>query len=254
MVVQDGFAERFGELVGRGAQAAVYARDDIAVKVYSTGYPKEYVFYEAAMMAFAEASAIPMAKPYEVLNVDGRWCLKMSRVTGQSVTDRMLNEPHRVQEIMDDLVRLQMTIHAQRIFMPTRLKPKLKGAIAHNRHLDAARKRTILALCEKMPEGEALCHGDFHSQNVLFDDGVYWVIDWIDAASGEPLLDACRSYVDYAISSEEIAALYLARYCAATGVKREEVLQWLPIPAGCLYGAIPDPFNAALLRIMDGQW
>lgn len=253
MVVQDGFAERFGDLVGRGTQAAIYARDDIAVKVYIAGYLKESVFYEATMMALAEASAIPMAKPYEVLNVDGRWCLKMSRVTGQSVSEKMLGEPHRVQEIMDDLVRLQMTIHSQRIFMPVRLKPKLKWAIAHNGHLDAARKRTILALCEKMPDGEALCHGDFHTQNVLFDDGVYWVIDWMDVASGEPLLDACRSYVDYAISSEEIAELYLTRYCAATGAKREEVLQWLPIQAGYLYGAIPDTFNAALLRIMDGQ-
>lgn len=34
MDTQDVFAERFGELVGRGAQAAVYARHDVAVKVY----------------------------------------------------------------------------------------------------------------------------------------------------------------------------------------------------------------------------
>jgi len=42
---QDVLAERFGELVGRGAQAAVYARDEVAVKVYNAGYPKECVFH-----------------------------------------------------------------------------------------------------------------------------------------------------------------------------------------------------------------
>jgi hypothetical protein len=31
------------------------------------------------------------------------------------------------------------------------------------------------------------------------------------------------------------------------------VLQWLPIQAGILLGAIPDTFNATLLRLMDGQ-
>ena len=70
---------------------------------------------------------------------------------------------------------------------------------------------------------------------------------------GEPLVDVCRSYVDYAVSSAEFAELYLARYCAASGAKREDVLQWLPIQAGILYGAIPDKFNAALLRLMDGK-
>jgi thiamine kinase-like enzyme len=205
------------------------------------------------MMAFAEASAIPMSKPYQVLNVDGRWCLKMSRVTGQSVNDIILSEPHRVQEIMDDLVRLQMAIHTKRTLMPVRLKPKLKGLIAHNKHLDAARKQTLIALCEKMPEGEALCHGDFHGSNILFQNGVYWVIDWIDAAHGAPLLDVCHSYVVHAFGGTEWAEFYLARYCAVAGAKREDVLQWLPIQAASLYGAMPDQFNAVLLRMMDGQ-
>lgn len=253
MVVQDVLTERFGELVGRGAQAAVYARDDVAVKVYNAGYPKEYVFYEAAVMGFVEAAAIPMSKPYEVLDVNGQMCLKMSRVTGQSVNDMILGEPHRVQELMDDLVRLQMDIHARQIFMPVRLKPKLKELIAHNGHLDAARKQALLALCETMPDGDALCHGDFHGDNVLFHDGVYWVVDWIDAAKGDPLLDVCHSYVVHAFGGTEWAEFYLARYCAASGTKREDVLQWLPIQAGSMYGAIPDKFNAALLRMMDGQ-
>jgi thiamine kinase-like enzyme len=178
-----------------------------------------------------------MAKPYEVLNVSGQMCLKMSRVTGQSVTDKILGELNRAQEFMDNLVGLQMDIHAKHIFMPLQLKPKLKNLIAQNGHMDAARKQAILAMCEKVPDGDALCHGDFYSNNVLFNDRVYWVIDWIDAANGKPLLDVCHSYVDYAVSNAEFAELYLARYCAASGAKREDVLQWLPIQAGILLGA-----------------
>lgn len=253
MATQDDFAERFGELMGRGAQATVYARRDVATKVYNAGYPKEYVFYEAAIMGFVEAAEIPMSKPYEVLNVNGQMCLKMSRVTGQSVADMILSEPGRAPALMDDLVKLQVDIHAKHIFMPVRLRSKLKELIAHNGHLDAARRQAILALCERVPEGEALCHGDFHYSNVLFNDGEYWVIDWIDAAKGEPLLDACHSYVCYVIGSAELAELYLTRYCATSGAKREDVLQWLPIQAGILYGVIPDKFNAALLGLMDGH-
>lgn len=251
MESQNEFARLFGELVGHGSQAAVYAAGDVAVKVFNAGYPREFVFYEAAMMGLVEAAKIPMPKPYEVLEVNGRMCLRMSRVTGHIATDMVIAEPDRAQEIMDDLVRLQMDIHARQIFMPLRLKPKLKDLIAYNEHLDAARKQAMLALCEKVPDGDALCHGDFHSSNILFNDGVYYVIDWIDVAKGEPLLDVCHSYVDYAVGDAGFAELYLARYCAASGAKREDVLQWLPIQAGILYGRIPDTFNDALLRMMD---
>lgn len=115
MDTEDAFSERFGDLVGRGAQATVYARDNVAVKVYNAGYPNEFVFYEAAVMGFVEATGIPMSKPYEELSVDGQMCLKMSRVTGQSVYDMMAGDPDRATALMDDLVQLQMDIHAQEI-------------------------------------------------------------------------------------------------------------------------------------------
>ena len=122
-----------------------------------------------------------------------------------------------------------------------------------NGHLDAVKKQDLLTLCETMPDGDALCHGDFHGGNVLFHDGRYWVIDWIDAAKGDPLLDVCHSYVVHAFGGIEWAEFYLARYCAASGTRREDARQWLPIQASSRYGRIPDHFNATLLRMMDGQ-
>ncbi len=122
-----------------------------------------------------------------------------------------------------------------------------------NGHLDAVKKQDLLTLCETMPDGDALCHGDFHGGNVLFHDGRYWVIDWIDAAKGDPLLDVCHSYVVHALGGIEWAEFYLARYCAASGTRREDARQWLPIQASSRYGRIPDHFNATLLRMMDGQ-
>ena len=248
---QDTFAGLFGELVGRGAQAVVYARGDVAVKVFNANYPREFAFYEAAVMGLVKAGNVPMPKPYEVLEVKGRICLKMSRVTGRLVTEMILAEPDRALDFLDDLVKLQLQIHTGQVLMPVRLKPKLKELIEQNGNLDLARKQAILALCEELPEGNALCHGDFHSGNVLFKDGVYSVVDWIEVAKGNPLVDACHSYAAYALGSVEFAEAYLARYCAASGANRHEVLRWVPIQAAALYGRIPETFNETLLRMMD---
>jgi hypothetical protein len=54
------------------------------------------------------------------------------------------------------------------------------------------------------------------------------------------------------ISSRDYAELYLERYCAASGAEREDILRWLPVQAGSLYGFIPD--SPALLQMVDGRW
>jgi aminoglycoside phosphotransferase (APT) family kinase protein len=254
MNTQDTFAERFGDLVGRGAQAAVYARGDIAVKVYNAGYAKGDVFYEAAMLGFVEAAGLATPRAYEVLEVSGHMCLTMSRVTGRSFDEVLALDLGRAGELMDDLVRLQMDIHAKPIPLPVSLRHRLRERISYNGHLDSARRQALLALCDRMPDGDALCHGDFHGANILVEDGRYAVIDWIEVAKGNPLVDAAHSYTAIAISSRALAELYLERYCIAAGVNGHDVLRWLPIQAGSLYGLIPDRFGVDLLRMVDGQW
>lgn len=250
----DVFAERFGELVGRGAQAAVYARDDVAVKVYRAGYPKAYVFYEAMIMSYIETTALPIAKVHEVLCVNGQMAIRMSRVTGRSLNAIMTETPDKAPEILDRIVALQRQIHEKRVFLPVRLKDKLRIAVGENSGLDAGQKKALLRLCETLPEGDSLCHGDFHGDNILFHDGAYALIDWIDASTGCAAGDACRTYLDYSLEVPEIADLYLNKYCAATDSKKENVLRWLPVQAGSMLGAVPEKYNKRLwecIRIVE---
>lgn len=254
MSTHDIFSERFGELIGRGSQAAVYARGEVAVKVYNSGYAKADVFHEAALLGYIEAAGLRTPQPLEVLSVAGQMCLKMSRVAGKSWAAIIANDLGRAREWMDELVRLQLEIHRKQIFLPVSQKHRVKDMIAVNGNLDPVRRQRLLGMCAGMPDGDTLCHGDFHGINILVDNGAYAVIDWAEAAKGDPLVDACHTYVVTGISSREGAELYLERYCAASGAGRTEILHWLPVMAGQIYGLIPDSFSASLLRMMDGQW
>ena len=53
---------------------------------------------------------------------------------------------------------------------------------------------SLHALAE-MPQGDRLCHGDFHPLNVLLHQGRAAVIDWVDATRGNPLADVARTVV-----------------------------------------------------------
>ena len=62
------------------------------------------------------------------------------------------------------------------------------------------------------------------------------MFDWAEVACGVPEADACRSYLGCYISQVGAEEIYLKKYCAATGRKRDDILAWLPVVAGSTYG------------------
>jgi aminoglycoside phosphotransferase (APT) family kinase protein len=54
----------------------------------------------------------------------------------------------------------------------------------------------VLRRLERLPEGDRLCHGDFHPANVLRSaSGGALAIDWTGASRGDPAADLARSFL-----------------------------------------------------------
>ncbi|MFD1910018.1 phosphotransferase family protein [Paenibacillus rhizoplanae] len=56
----------------------------------------------------------------------------------------------------------------------------------------------MLSRLAELPDGEKLCHGDFHPDNILMDDKL-WVIDWMTGVRGNPAADVARSVIMFSI-------------------------------------------------------
>jgi len=106
--------------------------------------------------------------------------------------------------------------------------------------LDEPRKQILLNGLRDMPDGDRLCHGDFHPMNVLGDASQHIVIDWPNACRGDPAADVCRSYLLLRLHAGEVAQPYLDAYCRVSSVPRETILDWLPyIAAARLWEDVP---------------
>ena len=57
------------------------------------------------------------------------------------------------------------------------------------------------------------------------------IIDWLDATSGPPAADACRTYLLLLNTVPGLAEAYLALYGARSGRPRDEIMAWLPLMA-----------------------
>jgi tRNA A-37 threonylcarbamoyl transferase component Bud32 len=243
--------ETIGGLLAVGNVAEVFEWGSRVLKLYKSTAAKPAAFREAAIHATAEALGLPVPGVWSVQEIEGRWGLTFDRVNQASFAEQMLNNPDEIPRYLECMVRLHMRIHAHEAIQFACLKVRLAANIAATRLLDDRRKQDLLAGIADMPDGDRLCHGDFHPMNILGDASQPVIIDWPDARRGNPAADVCRSYLLMKLHAAEIATAYLDAYCQASGMARQTVLGWLPyVAAARLVENVPSQFDE-LLKIVD---
>lgn len=218
-------------LLGSGAQADVYEHEGRAVKLFRDGCDKRDVFYEAYANSLIEPTKLPAPEVFETLCIDGKWAIVMELVRGKRVNDLIQSDPKSLDYYIQQMVDLQIETQAQEVSGLRNLKKRLEEKIMSVDILDDEVKDKLRFKLQGLPDGEQLCHNDFHSLNIVMYEGSLYIVDWADAASGSPEADVCRSYLVYSLYASYMADQYLDVYCRKSGVNRKNVLRWLPIIA-----------------------
>lgn len=223
--------QEIGKLLGTGKEAEVFERGDKVLKLYKLGAPKTSAFREAATLAMVENLRLPAPAVFGVEEIDRRWGVVMTRAPGRPLAERITGEPETSSASIMEMVRLHRLIHrCDGVPFPS-LKSRLAGNIGRASVLAEARRRQLLDRLAVLPDGDRLCHGDFHPWNILGELGETVVVDWLDACRGNPAADVCRSYVLMRPALPELAADYVEAYAEASGESREGILAWLPVVA-----------------------
>lgn len=219
-----------GSLLASGNTADVFAwGDNRVVKLYKPApWAKRVAFREAANQAAVEAMGIPVPAVYGVVEYSDRWGVVSDRVQGTSFAQRMLADPTLVTGHVEALIDLQLRLQQTTASFFAGVKQRLANHIGHAPHLDPDRKNALIAGLRAMPDGDQLCHFDFHPMDVLGTMSSPVVIDWCDACRGTPLADSCRSHMLLEIHAEPFAASYLERYCRVNQCSADELMAWRP--------------------------
>jgi aminoglycoside phosphotransferase (APT) family kinase protein len=240
-----------GRLLATGNVAEVFEWGDCVLKLYKSPSAKPAAFREASIHAAVEALGMPVPRVWGVERVDSRWGIVFDRVSGTSFAERMRRSPDAIPDYLDRMARLHIAIHERAAVSFGSLEVRLASRIEETTRLGTARKEKLLAGLAAMPDGDRLCHGDFHPLNILGDIDQPIIIDWPDACRGQPSADLCRSYVLLALHAADLAVPYLDSYCRFGGISREAALAWLPyVAAAKLAEEVPGEING-LLRLME---
>jgi aminoglycoside phosphotransferase (APT) family kinase protein len=246
-------AGRRGALVGSGKEAEVFEYGDSVLKLYRRPEGKGSAFREAGLLAAVERFGLPTPAVERVGRFGDRWGLVMSRAAGTPLAGQLAAGTLAPSAVIAEMVALQAAIHASAAPGLPSLKARLRSNIGRAPGLADERRRQLLAGLESLPDGDRLCHGDFHPWNIIGQPGTTTVVDWLDAGAGPPAADACRSYLLMLPSAPALAAAYLDAYTEAAGLTRDAILAWLPcVAAARLAEGVPDE-TEALIAMANGE-
>ena len=217
--------------LGEGREAAVFALDKRrALKLFLDGYSAQNV--ETAFISGRRLHRCGVLVPrmIEHCTVNGLQALIMERVDGESMLQSLFAamETGGADELLDRFADIHRSILAVRIADAPTLKDKLRW------QLQACGNERFLPRLQALPDGDMLCHFDFHPGNVLIYGGNPYVIDFMSCRKGAPILDIARTYYLMSYGALELidAALHLEigkQYLQVMGVKAEEIADALPV-------------------------
>ena len=239
--------KELGTPIAYGRTAEIYAWDEGQIlKLFHDWFPRESIQYEARLAEVVHGSGLPVPAVGEMVTVNGRTGLIYERVAGVALFEVMPKRPWTIFHYGRRMAELHVAMHSKTIALEIprqrqRLVEKIESAAA----LPDGLRGRILAALAKLPDGDQLCHGDFHPANVMATPQGEVIIDWIDATRGNPLADLARSSI-IALGVASTAqttrtldklfvrlfhAIYLRRYLALRPEGRGEYGRWLPIVA-----------------------
>jgi Phosphotransferase enzyme family len=184
-------ADMLGPKLGAGREADVHAwGGDAVVKLYRPGFGG----HRSEAMALAKLDGLGIApRLIEVVDLEGRTGLVLERLGGLDMLVLLQREPWRVLGLAGALGGAQLAVH--RVSAPADL-PDIRQILA-GRIGDAVLAPQLrdfaLRVLDRLPDGDRLCHGDYHPGNVLVAADRVGVIDWANAARGVPEADHART-------------------------------------------------------------
>jgi tRNA A-37 threonylcarbamoyl transferase component Bud32 len=192
---------------------------------------KQEAFWEATVTTIAEDAGLPVARIHEVLCVDEKTVIKMDYIQGETLLNLMLNDVGNAKNYIERLVKLQCSVYEVKADLPLFLKDVLRGKINNTRKLNETQKNAVIVKLNILPDGNFLCHNDFHPLNIICMQNRDYIIDWVNMSTGCKYADGCYTYMLLALYYKEIAPVYLETYCRLQNIENEKVLEWLPVIA-----------------------
>jgi len=186
------------EVIGQGANGKVYRIDrDTVVKVYLNPDSLDEIEHEREVAKKALLLGIPTAISYDVVEVDDHYASMFEMLNAKSISKRLAADPDSVDENAELFVNLLKLIHSTEVpagELPDQLLVTKGWVKFLENELPKETYAKVNALVDAIPHDDHMIHGDYHTKNVIIQNGETLLIDMDTLAVGHPVLEMASVY------------------------------------------------------------
>ena len=196
-----------GEKIGEGVFADVHAwAPGQVVKLSKPGIPHYVLQHEARRTRAVFAAGGPAPEVLGEVTLEGRFGIVLPRLDGPTLLQHYRSGAITFEQAGAILATLYMSVHKTpppRDVLP--LREWMNGTLGLSGDMLPKHIATgILALIERLPPGDRLCHADLHPGNVIITTEGPRLIDWSGTVRAPAVLDLASAHVSLSEIAPEI--------------------------------------------------
>ncbi len=179
--------EMEGMEIARGATAVVYdIGDGKVLKLFYEGYWRDAALREYGDAKIVYEKGIPAPRVYAFVEPEGRVGIVYEKIEGIQMLDALLQNGD-ASSLVADFAALHHKFHAAHAPQLRTLKESWRKSAVRGG------MEKFIPLIDALPDGDRLCHGDYHPANVICTPGGPVAIDFMNVCRGDPILDVART-------------------------------------------------------------
>ena len=181
------------EFIAKGANGAVYRYDaETILKTYHAKDALPEIKQERENARKAFVLGINTAIPYGIVRVGDGYGTVTELLNATSVTKLIRNNPDDLSEAAKYYIDMLKTIHATEVEdgeVPDMKETALDWANFVSAHIPEEQGKKLRALIEAVPKRNTLMHGDYHTNNIMVQNGEPLLIDMDTLCMGHPVFE-----------------------------------------------------------------
>lgn len=257
-----------GKLIGQGNTAEIYDySSDKILKLYRSAMPEFMCEYEFNVTQNISNILGISPKAYEIIHTEGRIGAIYEKIGGTSMLREILSKVWTIKKQARLLANYHCDIQKKVNFELPTVKEKLKRDINAVPEFSDQDRQILFDYLDMLPDGDVLCHFDFHPDNILVSKDSAKVIDWMTACVGDKAADVSRTsvmlkYAELPRQPKLIKMLvrcfqrtiyksYIKEYLMISDLNLEDIEKWeIPIAAARLCEWVPEEEKKKLRGIV----
>ena len=181
------------EFIAKGANGAVYRYDEETIlKTYfaKDALPEIKQERENARRAFI--LGINTAIPYGIVRVGDGYGTVTELLRAENVTQLIRRDPEHLEQPVKYYIDMLKSIHGTAVepgLVPDMKETALAWADFVAPHIPEAQGKKLRSLIEAVPQRNTLLHGDYHTNNIMVQNGEPLLIDMDTLCMGHPVFE-----------------------------------------------------------------